>query len=80
MLDPPLQGSPILPSGIIPPTRGGMFDGAEEETMELFGESGKAGMAGLMLVDMVGNVVVVKLRMRRVSQDLRVADCANLKL
>ena len=57
-----------------------MLDGAEEEAMELFGESGKAGMAGLMLVDMVGKVVVDKLRMRRVSQDLRVANYANLKL
>ena len=70
MLDPPVQGSPMLPSGIIPPTQGGMFDGAEEETMELFGESGKAGTAGLMVVDMMNDVIVARLQMRRVSQDL----------
>ena len=38
-----------------------MLDGAEEETMELFGESGKAGMVGLMVVDMMNDVVVARI-------------------
>ena len=38
-----------------------MFDQAEEETMELFGESGKAGIAGFMVVDMMNDVVVARI-------------------
>ena len=61
MLDPPVQGSPMLPSGIIPPIQGEIFDGAEEATMELFGKSGKAGIAELMVVDMMDDVVVARI-------------------